>query len=168
MLETDQASPFTNVAIPNPQTNIEISDEDKINFYKCFLKDESYTETFSLFDGSFKVTFRTITVKEQNDIFSQLTFDYEKGLAKNDNAYMIRLTLYRLGISLVKINGEDIVYPNDVEDLKDLYVKTRIKYFENWNSFKLSAVLEKWQYFDSKVFTLLSKVQDKDFWKAVK
>ena len=156
-----------------PVTNVTVTNDEKERFFKCFLSDKPYTETVSLFGGKFVVVFRTMTIEENDDIFRQITIDQEKGLAANNDGYFIKITQYRLGVSIDSINGvpflEDInsklIEFNKIEGTS--YITERAKELSSWQTFKLAGVLTAFREFEAKVLHLTNFLNDPNFWKAV-
>ena len=91
----------------NIRTNapVEISDEEKEQFFKSILSDQPYEETTELFDGQLKVRFKSMTVQENTDVVNQIVADKQNGVASDNDAYFITISTYRLGLSIVHVNG---------------------------------------------------------------
>ena len=85
----------------------ELSEADKEKFLKSVLTDEPFQETVELFDGQLKVTFRTMSVEENNDIVNQIAKDKDNGIAENSDAYFITISTYRLALCLVDIDEKE-------------------------------------------------------------
>ncbi|NBQ70443.1 MAG: hypothetical protein EBU46_17070, partial [Nitrosomonadaceae bacterium] len=96
--------PVTPPAKPEP-AKIVLSDDDKERFFKSFLSDEPYEETFSRLGGKLRITIRTLNVDENYDIFRQIDLDRKTGKAKNEDSYLMTIVQYRLAVSLVAVNG---------------------------------------------------------------
>ena len=173
-VRTDPANPFsTSVADARVMNRVKITDADKIAFYKCFLADKPFTETVKLF-GQFPVTFRTLTVTENNDVFRQVVFDQKNGTARNDDAYLITLVSYRVALSIQDMDGVPFLQEVNKENVKEdvekgiSYVSERARAFKSWPTFKLSALLDAFRVFDLKVIQLVEQVGDPNFWPAAK
>lgn len=166
----DAAPPFLDNLAKEAPVKVEISDKDKEEFFKAFLADGPYKETVTVFDGKLSLTFTTLTVEENNDIFNQIILDQEKGLAKNHDSYFIKMALYRLGVSLVEINHQ--VFAKGYTKIEcgvhdgQSYVKGRSELFDKWPVYKLSVVMEAFKRFDTKVQQLSIATLDPTFWKA--
>lgn len=152
-----------------PKT-VNISDEDKENFYKSILADKPYEEVVSLFDDRIKLKFKSLTVQENNDVVNQIGVDRKAGLAAETDAYLITIAGYRLALGLVSI--DDKPYSNISRDnftaLKDneTYLAARSKPMSLWSTAKMSAFLDAFRTFESKLIKLTSEVQNPNFWKA--
>lgn len=149
---------------------IDIKEQDKENFLKSVLADKPYEETFFLFDGQFKVRFRSLTVQENTDIVNQIVDDKKAGVAMDNDAYFVTISAYRLGLSLVSIDDKpysdikkDSYSPSDD---KDSYILARAQAIKSWPTYKLSLFLDAFQKFESKIIKLTNEVQTTNFWKA--
>ncbi len=152
---------------------LEITEDNKTDFFKCFLADKPYEETIKLFDGKATVTFRALTSGETTAVFNQLRKDQANSSLTNDPAYMMAMTTYRLGLALIDFNGEDINSHIDPDLYKpkgddDSYVKARSLVFKGWSVFKLSGVVEAFKQFENKLVELTDNIQTENFWKAGK
>lgn len=151
---------------------IEVTDEDKERYFKSFLSDEPYQETFARLGGKVKITLRTLTVSENYDIFKQIDLDRKTGRAKNEDSYLMTVVQYRLGVSLVSVN--DVPFADDCtkEDFKTdekagvSYVAKKAEALQGWPVHKLAGFVETFNYFETKVQQLTAEVADSDFWKA--
>jgi hypothetical protein len=148
----------------------ELSVEDKEKFFKCVLTDTPFKETIELFDKQLKITVRTMSVEENNDIVQQIARDREHGTAENSDAYFITISAYRLALCLEELDGK--VYSNVTKDDYTetdpavTYVRARALKVREWPTFKLSAFLDAFNKFEAKVVKLTNAVQESDFWKA--
>jgi hypothetical protein len=148
----------------------ELTDEDKEKFLKAVLTDQPFQETVNLFDGQLKVTFKTMSVEENNDIVNQIAKDKEHGIAENTDAYFITISTYRLALCLLSIDDKD--YSDIVkssfksEDAAITYIRSRSLKVREWPTFKLSAFLDAFNKFEAKVVKLTNAVQQQNFWKA--
>lgn len=150
-----------------------ITEDDKINFFKCFLSDTSYSEEMVLFDGQFKLKFKTMTTKETTDVFDQLRQSQINSELTNDPNYIVTLTNYRLGLSLEEIDGKPFAPEITADKYKpadenDSYVKAKASVFKTWPIFKLSAIADAFKKFEHKVVALTDAIQTENFWKAAK
>jgi hypothetical protein len=150
-----------------------VTEEEKIEFYKAFLSDKPFYYTDKLFNDQFKITYRTLTAKETNDIFNQLRKDQMAERLTNDAAYSLALTSFRLAVSITSIN--DVDFQPEItsaaykpKDNDDSYIKARAKVLEDWSIFKLSAIADSFKIFEDKVITLVKEMSNPSFWKAAK
>ena len=150
--------------------SVNISEEDKERFFKSVLADKSYEEVFGLFDNQIKVKFRAMTVSENNDVVNQIVADRKNGVAAENDAYLITLTTYRLGLSLVSV--DDKPYSSVTKDSftmfaeNDSYVLARARPMQSWATAKLAVFLDAFQTFEAKLVKLTQEVQNPNFWKA--
>lgn len=148
----------------------ELSDEDKERFLKSVLTDTPFQETVELFDGQLKIVFRTMNVEENNDIVNQIAKDKEHGIAENSDAYFITISTYRLALCMLTIDEKEYSdvtkesFKND--DPAITYIRARSLKVREWPTFKLSAFLDAFNKFESKVVKLTNAVQQQNFWKA--
>lgn len=167
--QTDPA-PLTNDPMPQIKpVEVQITDIDREKFFKAFISDQPFCEEYSLFEKKVTVKFKTLTVSENNDVFRQISLDNVAGIAKNEQSYMVVITLYRLAQSLQEINGEkfsDTTKETFIEQENLTYVKAKADTLLNWPAFKLTAFLEAYRMFEEKVERLTAAVQEPSFWKA--
>lgn len=155
------------------EKEMNISEEDKIAFFKCFLGDTPYEEEYSLFDGKFKIVFRTMTTKQTTDVFNQLRQAQINSELTNDPNYIVTLTNFRLGLCIVSIDG--VPFATDIDedtykptDAYDSYIKAKAANFKSWPIFKLSAIVDAFKKFEHKVVALTDAIQTENFWIAAK
>lgn len=153
-----------------PLKTIDISTEDKERFFKSMLADKPFEDTVYLFDGQLKIRFRSMTVKENNDVVDQIIKDRKNNVAADNDAYMITISTYRLALSLLAIDDQE--YSTISKDKfqafteNDTYILARSRPMQEWGTAKLSVFLDAFQIFETKVVKLTSEVQSKNFWKA--
>jgi hypothetical protein len=147
-----------------------ISEEDKEKFFKSVLSDKPFIHTVDLFGGKMKITLRTMTVEENNDIVNQINKDKTTGVAEDNDAYFVTISTYRLGLCLVDIDGvpyQAIDKAGYKETEKGTtYIRARAEAMRAWPTFKLSAFLSAFNDFESKVVKLTSEVNTSNFWTA--
>lgn len=152
--------------------NVNISEQQKENYFKAFLANKCYEETASLWGGKFKITFKTLTVDENNDVVRQMSLDQSAGIAKNNDYYFLQCVYYKLGMTIVSVDGVALA-PNltkekvEEDEAKAItYICERAKVFKDWPTFKMAAVQTEYSEFERRVLRLTEKIQDPDFWKA--
>lgn len=153
-----------------PKQGILITDEDKEKFFKSIMSDKPYEETVPLFNGELEITFKAMTVQENSDIVNQIVADRKNGIAADNDAYLITIIAYRMAVSLVSINGEQFseVKKEDFKPRsdKDTYILSRTEPLSSWTTPKLSAYIDAFKLFESKLIKLSTEIQNKNFWKA--
>ena len=154
-----------------PQPLPEITEQDKERFFKSIISDRPYEEELSVFDGQLKIKFRVMTVQENADVVKQIMEDKENGEAGDNDAYLVRISAYRLGLSLLEIDGKpysSVTRDNyeEGDDTDSSYILSRVKPILSWSTPKLSAYLDAFQQFERKLVKLTSEVQTVNFWKA--
>ncbi len=153
-------------------TKISITDQEKEKFFKCFVGDLPYSQVIQLFDGKFNITVRSLYVNERADVIKQIAMDQDKGVAKNDDQYFIRIGAYYLGLALVEINGEaylptvTAISTPDNKEAGSTYVLKKAEPLLKWPDFKLASVTDAFNEFERKVIELVKAIQTIDFWKA--
>ena len=152
--------------------NVTITDQQKENYFKAFLADKPYVETASLLNGQFKVEFRTLTVSENSDVVRQMSLDQGAGLARNNDYYFLQIIYYKLGMTLVSVNGAALAPNITKESVEEdepkaiTYISERAKLFKDWPTYKMSCVQTAYGEFERRVLRLTEKITDADFWKA--
>ncbi len=147
---------------------IKITDEDKDKFFKAFLSDIPYEDEMYLFNNKLKVSFRSLTLAENEQVFLQMKFDRENGISSNEDSYIIKIVQYRLGASLLKIDNEDFcpdITLANTPPSKDAgtYLLHRVKAMEKWNTFKLGAITDAYNRFEAKVRQLTEESFQENF-----
>lgn len=150
---------------------VNVTEDEKIEFFKSFLSDKPYTGEEKLFDGQYKLKFRSLTVAETMAIFDQLRKDQLNNEINTDSNYMMELTNFRLSLAITEINGvpfqPDITKDKFKSDITDYsYIKARAQIFNDWPAFKLGALAEAFRTFEDKVVYLTKEIHTENFWKA--
>ena len=150
---------------------VPVTEEEKQEFYKCFLSDTPYTGIEKLFDGQYTIEYRSLTVQQSADVFEQLRKDQLQMEISSDANYMMALTNYRLGQAIVKINDVPFI-PDitrelyEVEDKSETYIKAKAAILKTWHVFKLSALAEGLKAFEDKMVYMTKEINTPNFWKA--
>lgn len=173
MSEENQTNITEEQELANNAAKLEITEENKVAFFKSFLKDEPYTETFPLFDGQSSVTFKSLTTKETKAIFEQLKKDERNLVLTNDPVYAITLSNYRVSLALTEFDGKPLAPTVNIHNFtpdneEDSYVKSRASLFTDWSIFKVGAISDAFNKFEAKLIFLTNQIQTKNFWKADK
>lgn len=149
---------------------VELTQVEKENFFKSIMADRPYEETVELFDGQFKIRFRSMTVKENGDIVNQIVADKKNDIAQDNDSYFITISTYRLAVGLLTINNEnysEITADNFIAaNEKDTYILARSKPMQSWPTAKLAFFLDAFRKFEAKVVKLSEEVFTSNFWKA--
>lgn len=158
----------------NIEPKVELTEQDKINFFKSFLADEPFTDTLTSFGGVLKLKFRSLTSNENMDIYSELKKLQNAGELTTDANYITQLTCSRLALTLSAINDEpfcpDItaaVYPA-TKDSEENYITKRTAIVKNWSVHKLTTIADSFKLFENKLMALIKEVQTENFWPADK
>lgn len=93
--------------------------QDKIGFLHALLGDRPYVKQYQLFSGNVLVTFRTLTIKELDQVYKQAFEDRQAGRITSEVDYYERLNRYRLMLQLQEFRADG---PDGfVKDLPDGY-----------------------------------------------
>lgn len=161
------------LAAPKPtETKIDITDEEKENFFKAMLADKPYTQVVPLFDNRITVKFTTLSMATNDHVLRQINSDQEKGIANNDNRYFTVIAQYRLALSIESINSipfqpeiTESTFPFN-KDTGQSYVTERIKAFAAMQTPKIAGLLSGFRTFEGKVLKMTNMMEDPTFWKA--
>lgn len=174
MPETDNNPPDTQPTVDlAARPPVEVNDRQKEEFFKAFLADQSYEEEFSLLNGNFRVRLKALTMRENNDLLTQISYDRDKGRIEGVNDYYFsRVAHYRLSLALVSINEQPFcpeLTSAKVSSNKEKgtsYVSARADSFAEWSMVKMAALQAALQEFDQRILVLVDAVAKPDFWKA--
>lgn len=152
---------------------VKVTDKQKEEFFKAFLADRAYEEEFLLLGGNYRIRLKTLSMKENNDLLTQIAYDRDKGRIEGvSDYYFARVAHYRLALALLSTNdkpfAEDITpktHPSDKEKGTS-YVSHRADQFADWPMTKMAAIQAALQEFDQRVLVLIDAVSAPDFWKA--
>ncbi len=171
--EVEETETDSQLAKSNQEPKVELTEADKINFFKSFLADEPFVDTLSSLGGALKLKFRSLTSVENMDIYSELKIAQNAGELTSDANYITQLTCSRLGLSLISIN--DIPFLPDVtiaafplKGDEDSYVVKKTQAVKAWSVHKLTTIAESFKLFESKLMALIKEVQTENFWPADK
>lgn len=150
------------------KTQPEISEQDKQEYMKAFLKDAPFQKQFSLFDGALNVTFRTMTSVENTEVFKLINATAEGMPQSSVEGLYMTMCVHRMARMLVSVGANDTWFavaekPEDVTDLQH-----RINVINSWSTPKLNSLIPCLEDFDKLTMALTTKVLEKDFWKAAK
>lgn len=172
----DIAKPIVDNLVQGPVKKIEVTDEEKEAYWKSIMSDQLFYWTTSLLGGKIKITYRTLSVEENNDVYKQFQMDREASRARADEGYFYLMTIYRaaLAVHSVEVDGEvkeflpEFIKANIKDDLKNhtSYVHARATQLFGWPDQKLKLYLAGYDEFEQKCFRLTEEVKNKDFWKA--
>lgn len=158
---TEPVVDTTEVAAKPPEKQVPVlTDDDRENFFKAFISDAPYEETLKLFNGKATVRLRTLTIDENDEVFRQISFDQANGTASNDDGYYVKIVQYRLAGSVISVDNkpfcEDITPESHPADSKTgkTYLIARLVEMQKWQTFKLGAITEAFNFFETKVRSL--------------
>lgn len=106
----DQSKEFT----ANP------TDEDRQTFMVAILSLNRFTKAFEIMDGELVITYRTLTAKESQLVFEQLSYDNREGKNLSQAEYYMALQDYRLSMMIESIrlrNGRPIAIVPPLADI---------------------------------------------------
>lgn len=154
---------------PLNEVKAKLTDQEKENFFKAFLADEPYEAEETLFNGKLVVKFKTLSVAENNTVMQQLQFDRDQDLAKNTDAYLIRVIQYRLSASMTQLDKKPFAAeineettPTDVK-AGQTYLISRLELMKDWPTFKVSSLVDAFNRFEKKVRALTEESFKENF-----
>lgn len=152
---------------------VEVTEKHKEEFFKAFLADRPYEEEFSLLAGNYRIRLKSLTMKENNDLLTQISFDRDKGRIEGVNDYYFsRVAHYRLGLAIVSVGDQPFAPELSADKIPlnkekgESYVSRRADAFAEWSMIKMAAIQAALQEFDQRVLVLVDAVAKPDFWKA--
>ncbi len=158
----------------NLEPKVELTEQDKINFFKSFLADEPFTDTLTSMGGALRLKFRSLTSTENMDIYAELKKAQNAGELTSDANYITQLTCSRLALTLDSINDTPFLpeitaaaYPL-TKDGEDSYVTRRTQVVKDWSVHKLTTIADSFKLFENKLMALIKEVQTENFWPADK
>jgi hypothetical protein len=140
----------------NKRPKVEVTQEEKEDYYKAFRLDTPYSATTTLFGGRMKVVFRGLFIKEQEAIFEQVSKDEVAGVNTTSPSYINRIQFFRLVSSLVSIDG---VKPFD----EHLTLTERVDKLQDLPVMKVFALNQAFVRFEEKVEALTIAISDENF-----
>lgn len=110
----EPAQPLTPVACPRclwdmrREYDVEITDFDKEAFVAITLAGERFKKTYSLLNGKYSITFRSLLAQENTAIHHQLLLDQKDGDFLSDTEWFLRMFEYRMACSIatIEITGQ--------------------------------------------------------------
>jgi len=171
--ETETTSTTTSTTeaplnVKDLRPKVTLTDADKENFFKAYLKDVPYSEVVTVANGKFSYEFRTLQADERADIIRQINRDHESGAAENNDAYFIQLNAYAAAMAMVNMNKEpfcpDITKDTFKSDDKNrTYIKARAERLMKLPDYKLSSLLNKYSTFETKVIAMMEAINEPNF-----
>ena len=139
-------------------TEIDISKEQKEQFLESILSETPYQETVELFNGKLKVTFRTRTTDESDNVIDKLMqeenfdtiLDVERAMAKLHLAFGL--------VEMITESGKEII---DQGSLKE-----RLERLGKLPTPKYTVLIEELRKFDRRVFRLSELAIQPNFWQT--
>lgn len=140
---------------PKPgRITLPITDKDLNNYFEAIVDDRPYTEEVSVNDGKMKMTYRTRTVDESNEVISTISKDQPQTNADLD----IKMAQYNLAYSLVQIWTNKNIQKFDVGTFKERLEKTG-----KLQGTKYLILVEGLFAFEDKTEKMRKKIIDKNF-----
>lgn len=154
----------------NKAPEVEVTDEEKEEFFKCFLKDIPYSSIVPIFNGKTTIELSAMTVQENIDISLALKNEQVVGLGLPTSSWLTELMCYKLAACLKKIDDKpfEAEYTPTENDPSYRYIEEKAKKLRTMSLFKLSALTEAMKQFELKVLTLTNNITDakSNFWQA--
>ena len=92
------------VTVPH---NVKITDKDKEDFLASVLGGHRFRKQYELFGGKMRVHFRTLTSRENETVYKQISLDQGNDIIQTKAQWLVRLLDYRMACSLEKITDGD-------------------------------------------------------------
>jgi hypothetical protein len=143
-------------------TQLHISDEDKLAFVESVLGAKPYAKDYQLFGGKVHARFQDRSVADSESIYEQLDADYASGAIKSDEQWQVALERYQMACGLSSFTMERAKGPLDMggtfqECLTRLMRLPQPVY---------RALMEASRKFEDEVNFMVEKAGDPDFWEA--
>lgn len=142
----DQANPV----IPEPEAN------DKLIFLQAIIGQKVFSKRYSLFDGNLRVTFRSLTVKEIDSLYSEAFKAQKAGVIETASDYYEYLNRQRLFLQLVGLSSNNSALHITLPDGYTRETNSTANTY--WDEFLIKNKL--WSDEDSTNQSLMLKVQD--------
>jgi hypothetical protein len=146
-----------------------LTDVEKENFFKSFLADKPYTAEETLFHGKLQLKFTTLSIKENNTVMLQMQYDRDLDVAKNTDAYLIRVIQYRIAAALLELDHKpfapeitEAAFPNNNKEGKT-YLVEKLKLMEVWPVHKVSTITDAFNKFEKTVIALTEESFKENF-----
>lgn len=154
---------------PLKEIKAKLTETEKENFFKAWVADKPYISEEFLFNGKIPVKFSTLNIKQNNLLSLQMQFDRDKGIAKNTDAYILKIIQYRIAASLLELDrkpfGPDITaeaYPPD-EKSGTTHLLKKLELMEDWGICKVSGMTEAFNRFEKKIRALTEESSKENF-----
>ena len=152
---------------PLKDVKAKLTSEEKERFFKAFLADKAFIDEQTLFNGKLKVKFTSLNIKQNNSIMLQMQTDREKGIAQNNDAYLIKVIQYRLAASILELDNKPFAenITEESHPFKDgsTYIAERLKLMETWPLYKISSLTDAFNKFERKLRALTEESFNEDF-----
>lgn len=154
------------------------TEDDRSNFVAALLGTSRFRKMIPLLDGKLQLTFRSLTAREAELLFSQLRTDIRADLVVTDADYFTKLQVYRMVMGLEKIVSEDrivaevpeiLTVPFTAEEGKSLLTQMEAWFWESAVPQEplRRIVAQHHRAFQRLVETLEAQTSEPDFWKGI-
>lgn len=141
--------------LPKPgRINLPIVDKDLNNYFESIVDDRHYMEEISINDNKMKVTYRTRSVDESNEIISTISKEQPQTNADLD----LKMAQYNLAYSLVQIWTNKGTQKFDFGTFKE-----RLDRIGKFQGTKYLILIEGLFAFEDKTEKMRKKIIDKNF-----
>lgn len=144
--------------------------EDKQEFLRCILGNRSYRKTYALFGGLVEVTFRELTVREEDEIFGELGRAHASGAVITEEDWTVTFERLRMLNSLTRVHvqgSDDYVREPDIAHDKITYDSIENHLTRLGASTMYRAILQMSRTFRAQMELMLEAASDSDFWMDV-
>lgn len=100
----------------NVKDTVNITSKDKQVFTAAILGQQRFVKDYDVFDGQMKVTFKALTVKENQLVIDQLMHDWKNNKLTNTGIAVAEANNYQLVLGLKSIS-----YNNTVQEIPELF-----------------------------------------------
>lgn len=153
---------------PTPKApEVEVTKNEIEEYFRCILAMQRYRETFSIFKGRAKVTFRSKTANETLKLLTLIPrIKNRLGYVNSTAAATIIQNLnFLICLESVSVDGKDLdIVPINIENiLEDELISKASKVNSDMSAVMYKACIGKFQIFDAKNTALSNKVAEENF-----
>lgn len=158
------------------QDIVDVTEKDKMSFISAVLGGKRFRKTYERMGGRVKITMRSRTVPETDEVMRQLERDRKNENLESMTEIMVRTWHYQMVIGLEKVEMADqapIEFPElDLNskpgDSSDEYLLQEAgrRVTQGWHEHLYSMIQNASRHFDQVVQALTLRAHDADFWNA--
>lgn len=170
-IKTAEDAYLTEALVNVSEKEIEITEEEKVIFFKALVNEECVCLPVNLFNNNFRVDLRSRYTYEQGRIYDVLRLDNKQNILTGDTAqFFTRLQYYCAALMVQRVNGvlfselelkTGSKLEDDAKKLRD-FVETKI---ETMPGIRWTAIINSMRVFETKCARMNSEAANGDFWK---